>query len=487
MLLTHRRWGPLRFCLAGMEMAWFAPIFLFFYQQAREWPPFAVFIGLFGGLLVLILSLELLNRLRIDSPGYELAVLGLVLLSSLLLVRFCLYADMPIGDFRWLHNIFDTLFNFPQRLGPELVLILTNSFLWQRAANATSRDLGFFGVGVNFRLGLLLLILTANLVNFFTDQNATIFLWLYLGLGLTAVSLARTHEKAAGAQSTGTLLPLPRLAQLLLTVGLTVGAIAWLSLFYTPTRIKTALSWLKPLWAVLEPVLWFLLQVLFWLLEPIVAWLALLLRQLFANLHWERIEELLDSLGENSPFEPIAEQNGAIVTLPPWAWTALRYIGTLLAITLVLGLVLLFLDRVRTRPAQDEAEEESGEKITLGGDTLARGMRWLRDMAGLVRRLGLSRQLLAAISVQNIYANLCRLARRRGYPRHPAQPPDDYLPVLAEAFDGQEEILARITAAYMRVHYGDQPVSDAELAQLREDYHHLCRIQAQTGAGGKEI
>jgi hypothetical protein len=81
--------------------------------------------------------------------------------------------------------------------------------------------------------------------------------------------------------------------------------------------------------------------------------------------------------------------------------------------------------------------------------------------------------LLAAISVQNIYANLCRMARQRGYPRHPAQPPDDYLPILSQAFAGQDEPLARITAAYMWVHYGDQPVTAAELAQLRQDYNRV--------------
>jgi len=75
--------------------------------------------------------------------------------------------------------------------------------------------------------------------------------------------------------------------------------------------------------------------------------------------------------------------------------------------------------------------------------------------------------------VQNIYANLSRLASRRGYARHPAQPPDDYLPVLGEAFAGQEEALARITAAYMRVHYGDQAVSSAELGQIRKDYDQV--------------
>ena len=81
--------------------------------------------------------------------------------------------------------------------------------------------------------------------------------------------------------------------------------------------------------------------------------------------------------------------------------------------------------------------------------------------------------------MQNIYANLCRLARRRGRPRLPSQPPDDYLPVLGQAFPGQDERLRRITTAYMRVHYGDQPVGGEELASLREDYRVL-----REGEGG---
>ena len=82
----------------------------------------------------------------------------------------------------------------------------------------------------------------------------------------------------------------------------------------------------------------------------------------------------------------------------------------------------------------------------------------------------MGRQLLAAVSVQNIYANVCRVARHRGYARRPAQPPDDYLPALAQAFPDQEEPLRRITAAYMRVHYGDRAVDSDELAGLRRDY-----------------
>jgi hypothetical protein len=153
----------------------------------------------------------------------------------------------------------------------------------------------------------------------------------------------------------------------------------------------------------------------------------------------------------------------------------------LLGIVVMLGFVLLYLGKIRSRPHRGGTEEETDEEVTFGGGTLGRGMRWLRDIAGLVRRFGLGRQLLAAISVQNVYANLCRLAWQRGHPRHPAQPPDDYLPILGQVFVGQEEALSRITAAYMQVHYGEQPVTSAELVQIRKDYDAVRAAGREVG------
>ena len=475
MLLTNRRLGLLFFCLAGMEIAWITPFFLLFYRPVMGMPPWVVFVGLFGSLLAFMLILEILNLLQVDWPYYELAVIGLILVTSLLFVRFWLYRDVPLGNFRWLGNALGALFDFQQGIRPEVMLILTSVLLWQRAANATSRDVGFFGVGVSFRLGLLLLILGASILSLLKGQDTRPILWLYLALGLTAVAVARVHEKASDAWSAGSPPTLRRLGQLFLAVGITVGTSVLFSFVYTPHGIKRSLLvWLRPLWVLISPVFRLLFQALFFVLQPLLIGLEWLLTQFMQNLDWTFVGEFFDSLGENTQTEQIVEKSESVFSgLPPWVWTSLRFILVLLGAVVLLGFVLLFLSRMRAGRDRDEAEEESGEEITLGGASLGRGLRWLRDVAKLVRRFGLSRQLLAAISVQNIYANLCRMARQRGYPRHPAQPPDDYLPVLSQAFAGQGEPLARITAAYMRVHYGDQPVTAAELAQLRQDYNRV--------------
>jgi hypothetical protein len=473
MLFSNRRDGLIHFCLAGMEVAWFTPILLVaFYWYLWDWPRLATFGGLFGMMLTWMLVLELLNRLA-DSPVYELSVLTLVLLTSLLIVRFWLYWDTPVGDFLWLGNTVYAMFNFDEGIQLELVLILANLFLWQRAISATSRTVTFFRVGLNFRLGILLLVVGASLLNYLSAQSTSSLIWIYFGLGLTAVALARVRDKAIGSQSVGRALPPRRLAQVFLSVGLTVGIAAWLSLFYTPAKIKALLRWLNPLWTVLERVLWWVAALVFIPLEPLLLWLT----EIFRDIDWGGVIETIGGEGETL-FEPSHVQ--------PWpgmvmVWTVIRYIAIGLVIVLVLGFVLLYLNRIDRSQLYEGAEEESDETITLGGGMLDRGVQWLRDISNLVKRYGLSRQLLAAVSVQNIYANLCRIAKQRGYPRHRAWPPDDYLPTLVKAFGLEaEKALSHITLAYMRVHYGDKPISVAELAQLRKDYHLVRLMNPET-------
>jgi hypothetical protein len=137
--------------------------------------------------------------------------------------------------------------------------------------------------------------------------------------------------------------------------------------------------------------------------------------------------------------------------------------GVIMAVVLLL--LVLFV-RTRQRGLGEEPEQSTQSGLVLGGNPFAR----LRNLGRLLRRYGVGPGLLAAISVQNIYANVSRLAGRRGYPRTAAQSPDEYLASLQAAFPHEIEKLIRLTAAYMRVHYGDRPVATAELMQLREDY-----------------
>jgi hypothetical protein len=472
MLLGGRREALLHFCLVGMEIGWITPFAtLLLYQHGLGWSTEVTFCRLLAAVLLWILSLELLNRWRVESPWYQLAVAGLILLSSLAVVRIWLHYDAALGDLSWLQSTFAAVFNFHQGLRPELVVVLTNLLLWHRATSATSRSLDFFTVGVSFRLGILLLILGGGLLMHVTGYDATTLFWLYMGLGLMCVALARIRDKATSAGSAGKSMSGGKMAQLGAAVVLTVGGAAGLSLAYTPSTIKAALGWFAPLWrglcALLEPVG----AVVLWLLEVIINGLHWLLSRLLVGTNLGFLEDLRERFAELLALTQRSDTT--VVTLPPWLMTVLRYGGVVLGLMIIMVAILLSLERVRAGLRAEEGEEELAEEITLGGGTLGRGLRWLRDKAGLVRRFGVGRDLLAAISVQNMYANLCRLAGQRGYPRHPAQPPDRYLAVLEEAFGGHQGALSRITVAYMRVHYGDRPVTIGELARLRRDYDEV--------------
>jgi hypothetical protein len=472
MLLGDRRQALIHFCLVGMEIGWITPFAtLLFYRHELGWSPELIFCRFLAAVLLWILALELLNRWALHPPWYRCRVALLLLLSTLLLVRLWLHGDAALGDLSWLRSTFDALFNFHRGLRPELILVLANLLLWQRATSATSRSLDFFNVGVSFRLGILLLTLGGGLLKEVTDYDVTGLFLLYLGLGLMCVSLARIEDKARSGGSVGRSLPGRRVAQVGAAVALTVGGVAGLSLAYTPSSIRAALAWFGPLWKALGVLMEPVEIVILWLVEVTINSLYWLLSRLLVGANLKFLDDLRERLGEL--FALAQRPDTASVTLPAWLMAALRYGGVLLGLLIAVGIILLSLERISSRHHEEEAEEELEEEVTLGGGTLGRGCRWLRDRVGLVRRFGVGRELLAAISVQNMYANLCRLAGQRGYSRHPAQPPDRYLPILVEAFGGHQGALSRITNAYMRVHYGDRAVSFGELARLRGDYDEV--------------
>jgi hypothetical protein len=483
MLLAQRRHALLVICLAGLQMAWFTTFLILVLPPAWTLPPLAVFAALLTILLCWVLLLEALNRFHIASPQYELAVVGLLVLSTLVFDRLLLYGGRSPSDMSWLGQTIHTLFSLTLGAGQILVVIAANVFLWQRAAAFTSEEFTFFGTGMSFRLGLLLLLLGAALLHVLGRADTTPLVWVYFAFGLSAVALARIEDKASGAQSSGTALPVPRLAQLWLTVGLVVGVAALLARFFNRAGIIGFLTWLSPLWRVLGAVLNLLLIVLWWLLMPLLLGLEALIRWLSQMRLMEGMTAIADALaGQRQLIE--ANSQTSSFHFPTWITTGLRYAGMALVLLFLVGLVLLFLDRVQAGRARREAEAADAEPLTLGGGLLASALERLRDLAGLARRYGISSQLLAAISIQNIYANVARLARRRGYPRRPAQPPDDYLPVMCQAFPGQDPALARITAAYMNVHYGDRAITLDELVALRNDYHRIRHSGRQKDAGG---
>ena len=480
MLLTNRRHRILFIALAGMEVAWFLPLALTLFAWLHPdrtplpallaglggYSPLALFGVCWGVLLFYLLCTDLLNRWRIDSPLHEVTMIGAVVITALLLVRLLVYPTLAPWDLWWLLAVVRAIFGFVPEGAAIIFLLVVNLFLWIRVAAATDRELTFFSVGVSFRVGMLLSLFGNTLLILVARQSvdsALTYFWLFFAFGLLAVAVARIDEKSIGAaQSTGVALPWRRFAQLLVMLGATMAVAFEGAQIFTPANIRTVLGWFSPLWDLLGTAAMWLFYTLFWLLVPVLEWLI------------EYVRALLGNLEPPQPLEanaPIAAATPDPMTLSEMAqaFAVVRYcLVTGVLVAIVLLLLILFV-RIRRQGVGEEQEEAVQEGMALGGNPFAR----LRNLGRLLRRYGLGPGLLAAISVQNIYANVSRLAGRRGYPRTTAQSPDEYLPHLQAAFPGEIEKLVRLTAAYMRVHYGDQPLDSTELIQLREDYKML--------------
>jgi hypothetical protein len=424
-------------------------------------------------LLGMIVILDLLGRSQLSEQAYRGAVVGMVLITMLLATRLWIYPSRAPLDLGWLGEMVGAMINFHRGIDGSTVVALLSLFLWLRASSISGREITFLSVGIGFRLGLLLILIGAGFLaagSAALIEDAVLLFSIYLGLGLLAVALARSDEKAeAAAGSTGSVLSLGRLAQLLLMVGVILGPALLIGILYTPTRMRATLALLDPLWQLLEGLLFLILAVLVFVLEQIVTWLYTLLAPLFANANLlEALAEFSERFmpGEGEVVAP-GQADAAYVDL---LMTCLRVMVVGGGILLTLALIYFFLVRRRQRPGREDAEETAPAAATWNANALRRGWDRLKHWGDLVRQYGLGSQLLDAITVSNIYANLARLARQRGYPRRPAQPPDEYLPALYQAFPNYEAALQRITAAYMRVHYGDQPIGGEELQALRADY-----------------
>lgn len=465
--------------LSLMDAAWFAPLFVVL------WP----FEGLrlllaFGWLLVALLTgVVLLSGVRSLhlAPLFSYPIVSLLAFTSVVLVIYgIVYRPVPLLSPAWLNTTYRNL--SPLSLVPktELVLLITGFLVWLRAGRLVGREFEISSISLSFRLGLLTLITFGSLFRSLSlHSDLLLLVWLYIGGGLMSLALARSYEvpfrfyKQAPALAFGRLIQL--LAVVLATVG--IGFLCWqlLPVAFIPL--------LRHLFNPVGKVLIFVFQVVLLIVFFVALDIIQLARALFMRLPLpalQGVEYVLQVAREL--LAALLGVTGALLDPPPWLLVLIEAGLIGIVVFMSVRVLLTVLALVRGVPPQESAVE-SRLDVALDGDMLRRGLAQLRSLADLLQRYGLSQQLLAAISVKNIYANLSRLARRRGYPRKSSQPPDAYLPILVEAFEGYGEPLARITEAYMAVHYGDRLIAREELRQLRRDYDTIrqgCDVDPKT-------
>jgi hypothetical protein len=412
-----------------------------------------------------ILAVHYLARLAMRLPlriALRSILLGLgIVASGLLAIHQILHAQTRLGDPAWLVDIFAGIQE--QVLPPEVFVLLMVLFLWWRGLLLAQRRIDSESVAFRFRAGLVLIAVTTALAGAVLAWPYQRFVFVFFFASLLGIALARAEE--VGEQHGGGRSPfgLGWLAALVVA-GLVVLLLAGgLAALLTSENITLMLM---PALYVLRLVLFGVVYVVAWIAQIVLApLLALFRREQFIL----ALEELARRISPPEPFEMEVETRG--LPLAPDQLAMLRTVGVILGVLLLLLAVVSSLRRLRARtgPQRDEARESVWEGANLRQgleDLLRRGRRQLSEAADALGRSSLGR-LFVSLTIRRIYAHLTALAAKRGHPRLPYQTPYEYLPVLERTFPDHRPELARITEAYVAVHYGEIPERPDDLAHVR--------------------
>lgn len=209
----------------------------------------------------------------------------------------------------------------------------------------------------------------------------------------------------------------------------------------------------------------------------------------------------LSDAGQANQFQPscsmwVPEEAGLMPETPPppdspggsspvHAWLVLLITGLGILAIILLTLLTIRKRKARrqlTRPETSAGVETTQVSVSLLGELAAffKGAgKWLwRAMLSLLRRRRDTSPVTVhrgelGLSVRALYRRLLEWAAGRGLPRKQSQTPLEYLEVLCQKFPREDRELAFITDVYLRVRYGQRPVSDAEVEAVGQAWQKI--------------
>ncbi len=454
------------FALGTMEVCIFTPVIAALLSPIVQVVPLA----LTGALVVVVLAVHYLGRLSVRwrlRPWLRSGLLGLgMLVSGLIVVHRLLHAGTPVWDAAWLGDVFRELQR--EDLSSEALLFLLVLFVWWRGLALAQRRLGSSAIVRRFRVGLVMLAITTMLGGFVLPWPSYQFVFVFFFVSLLGIGLARAEEVAQQYGDARSPFNLGWVATLvgasLLTLLLAIGV----------ASLMTGENLVRFLEPVLGPALELeraLIAVLVYVLSMVMYVVSALLFSLFGELDLRELGRLLTPAGPGMLGQPEQPMESP-VHLP-----STRAIGTAAVLLFVLLLVALSIRRVRTRNVRREDEEREsvweGAQLRTGvRDLLLHGRRRLGDAANAWGQSVMG-QLFSSLTIRRIYAQLGALAGERGYARAPHETPYEYLATLERAFPNNLEDVARITEAYVAVHYGEAPERPEDTSTIRAVWERI--------------
>lgn len=484
--MSWQAWGLVKqelifLCWVLMEVAIISPFAMLVMSWARYWSAGQLTLWLLLLILLPFNLVRLLSALGLPRQKQWRILFAALFITLILSWRGLLYAPRSPFEFDWINEFIAHLGNLGDPLwGRELSIFLFVILTWWRGLRLAQMKPDIYQVGFRLRLGVLLLVPLAVILQASGRLwGATPFILLYFLSALTAVSLIRAEQIErersgfAASLTPGWVLTIFITSLLVvMTAGLIAAIISGeaVSMLSGPLApLKTALL---AIMAVSLATLFFLLSPLFSLMSFLVDKLVNLFEFLFANAGIDLQPDTVTDLNASQTIGDLFSEGEPIFSfsLPP-------YWNQILAAVIMIGLgalITFFLTRFFRQPSianpagTDPSGSTTGEKSGPGlGDRL-------------LSRLGIARRWRTAASIRRVYADMCRVAAAAGYPRGPAETPYEYLDTLHSLWPENLPETSLITEAYIRVRYGEIPETDRELEDIKSAWHILSTLRPST-------
>jgi hypothetical protein len=462
---------------AAMEVACFTPWYLALIPATAQLPPGRTAVGLFVIMVIPTYAARLLGRLSLKPRVHQLALGVLLVLTCLLALRVFLYAGQEYRGFDWLGETIRDVLDMYQVVPDWFIIVLSTLFLWWRGTSLAQRRPSVRSVAFGFYIGVVSFIGFVLLVNLVTREDPSFFIPVFFFYALMALAATRMDEMRGrrGAMRSpfgiSWLLSIAGAVLVVVFLGILLGALL------TGNDLQTAMQWIAPLLLLFGIVFGALLAAL----RMVTDWILGSLRSLGVERATAPLAELLEGLGDLVP-----SGSDAPISAPP----GLAAIRLILMGGLLVGLGALVIWIVRRQDWGGRQDGGEDQESVFSSALFLENLRELVDTGrgrltaalGLIQRRGW-RGLVAALTIRRIYAQMLRFAAHQGYPRAPFQTPYEYESTAVRAFpDGAAEVHT-ITEAYVAVHYGEVPETDAELEQIRACWERLKESMRTASAG----
>lgn len=470
-----RYWRELAIlALMVMEISWVVPWYRSLTPATYAVGIWRVFTVLLGIMLVANLSTRLMNFLDLKLRIQRVVTLVLLVVMVFAGLKLLLYETEPLR--------FDALFTRPFQamsdvrglIPDEFLVIVVVLLVFWRGLSLASKYIDPMSVRSNFYLGLGMFVAYILFNTLITGETPGPMLYTFFVSGLIAMGAARIFtitQLRGGARNPFDLRWFLGILVTTLVIVALAGFIAWLA--SDRTSIIGGLGGLAL--GIFGVVMLVLISPLIFILERLAGSIPQ------ASGALESVMDVLEDL--RNTFGNVANNLFNLFNIPSLLnWMQMLKPILLWGFVIAISLVIIFsISRWLVKERRAQLEEREG--MVEPGDVLGLLRRAIQDrldnLESFLRgrtRLSGGQRWLAAAKIRRIYARMMDLAQQMEAPRPPASTPLEFQPILEEMLPDARDDVGLITAAYLRVRYGEIPETNEEIEQVEYAWENVNKL-----------